>query len=577
MKTKKTGFALITIMLCLTAALSACSGNQNNEKRNETSNVETNNGTKGGNADGTKTENTQPVVENSEYPTLGKEELKFSFYVNYDWYAPVGYGNDPTTKWLKDTKKINIEEVSSGGNAQQKFGTMVAGDQYPDVIQLDRGSKEFNSLVENGKLVAIDDYLNKYPALKELLDPETLNSLRSPDGKIYGIPNWFNSTRNPNQTLGNGWLVNRKVYKELGQPKLETFDDLYAFLKQVKEKYPNMVPIDTGNVTDGNPMLVDYIYAGMGDNRNALPTSNVTGGGRVNLETSQVESLFDDPAYKETWKFLNLLFREKLLSQDTFTQKAEQFKEKINSGRIAIMAINDAAGNGKEANNILGDNGYDFLPLIHKTGVDASKVKNAGVGTLGWNLDVITTSAKSPERIFEFLDWWASKEGQRIMNFGPPGLLYDQVDTNGAPIDNEKAKTITDKEKQDLKLFNFRPLGSWYNTIIVNAKTAQDPSKETWDSKASKFYGQFVAKEINTDQFNSFQGMDPNSEAGVASQQIKQIALKEHTKLFYAKDDAAFEAEFSKYMDEVNKAGYDKVLAYQNKTWAENKKQLGIQ
>lgn len=47
--------------------------------------------------------------------------------------------------------------------------------------------------------------------------------------------------------MGNGgYAINNKIYKDLGSPKLETFDDLYSYLKLVKEKHPEVVPFEVG-------------------------------------------------------------------------------------------------------------------------------------------------------------------------------------------------------------------------------------------------------------------------------------------------------------------------------------------
>lgn len=65
--------------------------------------------------------------------------------------------------------------------------------------------------------------------------------------------------------MGNGgYAVNNKIYKELGSPKLETFDDLYAYLKLVKEKYPDIIPFEVGMLGQG----IDFLYAGMAEDRN---------------------------------------------------------------------------------------------------------------------------------------------------------------------------------------------------------------------------------------------------------------------------------------------------------------------
>lgn len=75
-------------------------------------------------------------------------------------------------------------------------------------------------------------------------------------------------------------------------------------------------------------------------------------------------------------------------------------------------------GIGRTANNILQakdpESGYDYIPYLYEDGVDPATVAPLAAGKLGWNQTVITTSAKEPERIFQFFDWFAGEEGQRI-------------------------------------------------------------------------------------------------------------------------------------------------------------------
>ncbi|WNQ13589.1 extracellular solute-binding protein [Paenibacillus aurantius] len=500
---------------------------------------------------------------------FGEQPLEFSFYSNYDFASPIGYGNDVSTKWLKENKKLNILEIGSNGNAKQKFGAMVAANDLPDVMMLDRGSSEYTTMQKNGMLVPLDDYYKKYPVLQKLIDPQTFNMLKAEDGHIYVIPNWFDSANNPYKYSNTGWTVNRKMYTELGKPELKTFDDLYNYLKQVKAKYPDVVPLETGMTLSGINMLYKLIYAGFGDNRTIWNIGDVPS--FPNLKTNTLEPIFNDPAYKDAYKFLNKLYREGLVTQDMFTQKLEQVQEKLNTGRIAVTGLSNITGLGNSANNVLQakdpNAGYDFIPFLYNKGADPKTVNPHTYGTLGWNVNVITKKAKNPEQIFQFYDWWASEEGQRINAFGPPGVLYDKVDEHGAPIDNEKAKTITPQEKANLKIGLFNPEGSWKFYVIGHYKNAQNPDALNWGNAASEFFGGFA--KLNADQFNNM-SLDPKSEVGIIEQQIKQIWHDANAKMVFAKSDDELEAVYNKLKADVTKAGYEKVLAEKTKIWKAN-------
>ena len=107
---RKQMFTGLTFLLTCSLALSACSSSNNNIG-----------------ADNGKTTNTkEQQTEGGKISAFGEQPLTFSYYMNYDWASPSGYGTDAVTKWLQEEKKMTMTEVNSNGNAKQKFGTMVA-------------------------------------------------------------------------------------------------------------------------------------------------------------------------------------------------------------------------------------------------------------------------------------------------------------------------------------------------------------------------------------------------------------------------------------------------------------------
>lgn len=549
--TRKTALALAAVLLAGTT-LVACSGKQ--PSSGTTPPASSGSSDASGSGSGAK---------------FGEQPLEFSYYSNYDFAAPIGYGNDVTTKWLKENKKLNIVEIGSNGNAKQKFGAMIAANDLPDVMMLDRGSPEYTTLQKNGMLVPLDDLYKKYPVLQKLIDPQTYNMLKADDGHIYVIPNWFDSERNPYKYSNTGWTVNRKIYAELGKPPLKTFDDLYSYLKQVKAKYPDVVPLETGMTLNGINMLYKLIYAGYGNNRTIWNIGDVPV--LPNMETHVLEPIWGDPAYNDAFKLLNKLYREGLVTQDMFTQKLEQVQEKLNTGRVAVTGLSNITGQGNTANLILQakdpNAGYDYIPFLYDKSADPATVNPHTYGTLGWNVVVITKKAKDPDLIFQFYDWWAGEDGQRINAFGPPGLLYDTVDEHGAPIDNEKAKTIKAEERANLKLGLFNPLGSWLFYVIGHYRNEQNPNAVNWGNAASEFFGKYA--KLNADQFNNMT-LDPKSDAGIVQQQLKTLWYDANAKLVFAKSDEEFEAVFEKLKSDAAKAGYDKLLAEKTAIWKAN-------
>ena len=66
----------------------------------------------------------------------------------------------------------------------------VAGDEYPDFIC---GGNGMPQLYDAGALVALDDYIDKYPNIKNYFTEQEWDQLRQDDGHIYWIPQFYNN------------------------------------------------------------------------------------------------------------------------------------------------------------------------------------------------------------------------------------------------------------------------------------------------------------------------------------------------------------------------------------------------
>lgn len=482
--------------------------------------------------------------------------VTFSYYSNYDWDTTEPWGKDSTTAWIRDTLKVNMTPIQSSGAAETKFSTMIASGSLPDVIMMDRGAN-VERLRQAGMLVALDEYLDQYPNLKNNAGEATLGMLRSDDGKLYQFPNWYTSSPNGN----GGWIINRKIYKELGSPKLETYDDLYAYLKQVKEKYSDVIPLEIGAKGRG----IDTMYGGFAENKPYLPKANPVG--------NALESIFEDPIFTENMLYASKLFREKLITQDAFTQTGNQVTEKLVTGRVAVFVEGDVVNPGRDANNALRtldpESGYDIIWPIHKAGLDAKKITPNNYSSLGWNVLVITKKAKDPEAIFSYLDWVTGEEGQRILNFGRQGLYWDESDADGVPIQNEAGLNTPQADKDKERIGRFNWVGN--TTFIDQTKALMDAQlpeeKQNWTTLAQKKVTWNTSK-----NFTEFANLDPlpDSEEGTIATAVNDIYQEVFAKALYAKSDDEVRSLLSKANEDAKRAGYGKLLKFQTERWQNN-------
>ncbi|WNR46171.1 extracellular solute-binding protein [Paenibacillus roseipurpureus] len=508
------------------------------------------------------------VAKATTSPAVDFKGLDFSWYIHYDWAVSTPWGQDPPTQWIKEQKGVNVNFVQSGGAAVQKFNSMIVSNDLPNLITLDRAA-DLEKLIQAGQLVPLDEYVKKYPNLKKWAGDKTLGMLKSSDGKLYGFPNYYGG-----ENGNTGWALNKEIYTALGSPKLETFAELEDYLRKVKAAYPNVVPLEAGELT-GNGMLQagNLLYAGYGEDKTLIFSDNL----KAYPDKNQLQSIFKDPAFVKSVVEANKLFNEKLITQDAFTQKSDQVKEKLKTGRVAVVALNNIF-NVQEGHNILAeknkDLGYVVIPPIHEQGLNAAKIKPANFSTLGWNVSVITKSAKDPEKLFAYMDWATGLEGQQVLTFGPKGLLWDEADADGVPIRNEKAKTIAKADKDKLKI----GAGNYFANTNLRQKLINLDEERYGDKKPGQFDGIAANKILKASSYDTteFEGILPlpSSDLGIIYTQVKDLMKEAYARAVFAKNSDEALQIINKAQSNAEAAGYDKVLKYMTDKWQENLKKM---
>ncbi|MDT9725743.1 extracellular solute-binding protein [Xylanibacillus composti] len=523
--------------------------------------------------DSERTEGDNPIHRSADADEpfrFGETPLQFSYYIHYDFWQTPEWGASPNSKWVQDNLNITVNPIRSGGIAEQTLTNMLATNQLPDAIMLDQGLI-VERLRKAGLLVPLDPYLDKYPNLKRLAGEDTLNRLRSGDGKLYQFPNWYTKTPRGN----SGWMINTKIYQELGSPPLETYQDLYTYLELVRSQYADVVPLSFGRITTD----LDILFAGFGED---MPISYARM--KAYPDGDQLKSILENEAWVESMLFASKLFRENLLDQEVLTQTSYQVKEKLNTGKIAVFASINAANEGREAHHawrsIDPQGGYEMIWPLHKEGVDKNKVFSNDYNTLGWNVNVITTNADNPEGIFAYLDWMTGEEGQRIMFFGPPGLYWDEVDEEGYPIPNETwlntPRSVIDA--QNMEGYVWAVNSTYVDQARVKVLTQHAEQLDDWTTLAQMNIVWPTSRDV-TEYLN----IDPplESDIGVITEQVTDyesgIIAQYIKQILFAKNDQEVLRLIEQAKRETEQLGYERVLEYRTQKWQHNLMRLNRQ
>ncbi len=513
-----------------------------------------------------------PSVEGnrSDVYELGKEPLNVSFYAHYSYYNMPKWGEDPSSKWILENKKIHIQPISTEGNSPQKLQKMVASRKLPDLIWGQR-DVDLDRLRQAGLLVPLDDYIEKYPNLRTWASSKVLNLLRSPDGKIYYFPNYYTD-----RAYGNaGYVVNKKIYMELGSPKLETTDDLYLYLQRVKERYPDVVPFETGLALEGHGL--DQLFSAFKEDNFSFTRYYAV----VDVDSDRMTSIYKDEGFRESVKFAAKLMREGLMTQDAFTQTEDQVAEKLMSGRAAVYASADPVKFAMPAHTELSandpDNGYFFIEPIYNAGLDKNRIYPGTYNVLGWNVAAITTSAADPEAIFAMLDWMTGPEGSSVQMWGPPGPdgYWDGFKEDGV-TPNFTTKYSEDPEGL-AKIQSVSGDMIWVGNTKFLDKTKIEFEEALPEEKQN--WATYWQKKITWDSqgdatpFINLHPM-PDTKEGDIHRRVREIWLKARADSVFAMSDGEVDKVLDHAHEQSMESGFQIYLDYITDKWHDNLRKL---
>jgi putative aldouronate transport system substrate-binding protein len=392
--------------------VAACSSNSNNTSTEETA--------KG---------NTTDVKENGN----AKEDKPLD-KVTFTYFNGVAGAKDTNTnettigKILEDQTGVNFKIEHLVGDLNTKIGTMIASNEYPDVLIPDDA---IDKVVGAGAFIALDELIEEHgPNIKRVYGPY-FNQMRGEDGNIYFIP--FSNVTNeyvpdPNINQGAFW-VQRRVLKEAGYPQIKTLEEYITLVKNFVDKHKDE------DLTGMVSLTHDWRFFATANPPIHLMGYPNDGNVYVDMETFDAKTYATIDATKTWLKTLNDLNAGGYFDKASFVDNYDQYLAKLSSHKVVGFfdygwQINNAQNPLKDAakaDPTQDDFVYFPLPITFDGQKDQyldppGFVKNRGIG--------ITVSAKDPVRIIQYFDNLLKEENQILAKWGIKGETFE-VDDSG--------------------------------------------------------------------------------------------------------------------------------------------------
>lgn len=374
----------------------------------------------------------------------------------------------------------------TGQTASEAVGTMIAGGEYPDFID---GSDGMQQLYEAGALVALDDYLDKYPNIKNFYTDAEWDKLRQDDGHIYWIQQYGNIYEKDMEGIHNdeAFWIQTRVLKWAGYPEIKTMEQYFDLIESYNEANPTM---EDGTTNIPYTILCeDWRYFCLENAPQFLDGYPNDGSVIVNLDNMKIEDYNTTPTAKAYFGKLNEEFQKGIVDPESFTQTYDEYIAKLSTGRVLGMIDQwwDFAYSVNDALKMQGleSQGCNYVPLPITISEDIKNQWHTGGDTLNEATGIaITTSCKDVEGALQFINDLLGQEVMTLRKWGVKDVDY-AVDENGLfyRTDDMRNKAADPAYKAShLCSYSYFPAWEGMSADGINAASPSEQPQEFLDS-----------------------------------------------------------------------------------------------
>ena len=345
-------------------------------------------------------------------------------------YSQLANYSGKLTGWFAEVMKQKFNcEMTIIPETDGSFDTRMESGSLGDIVIFGSTGEAYQNAALKGMLFDWneDDILTDYgPYTKEhmpyaLENNAALNESFGAGHTVYGFGHNVATNPEDHEAFFYTMDVRWDLYKELGYPEVNTLDDFYDLMVQMKEICPTD---EAGNPTyatslwpdwDGN--MVMYIkafatcYWGMDE----------MGFGLYDVETGKYhDALEEDGPYMKSLKFFNKLYQAGLLDPNSMTQTYAKMSEKVQTGGT-FFSIFDYAGSALYNSDEHLAAGTAMYPMVPKDATPLCYGMNVLGGNRVWTIGANT---EYPELCMAIINFLTTPEGYMTYWYGPKDLCW---------------------------------------------------------------------------------------------------------------------------------------------------------
>ena len=334
----------------------------------------------------------------------------------------------PIMEYITGKTNISLELLEQNMmTANEKFNLMVASQDYPDIISAFDESYSGGAVkgYEDDVIMDLTDLMEEnapnYMAYIQQ-DQQNYRDAYNDDGQML-----FMNGYNDNYVQARGNVIRQDLLDKLGLDTPVTYEEYHDVLEAFKNdgiEYPIWMP----QALQGGALL----SAGFGVSGYTIQQS----GTHFFQKDGTVYSSFLTEEYKEFLQLMAQWYSEGLMAKDFYAivdDMGSASEPEILNGNVGVWYhMADKIGTYNKSSSVEGFHAVGIADAVQQEGEISHFYQNEGSSKTTNKGISISVQAEDPEDILKFFDWFFTKEGSTVANYGIEGTSFE-YDAEGNP------------------------------------------------------------------------------------------------------------------------------------------------
>lgn len=488
--------------------------------------------------------------ENAQGGTKASKDdlVELSVFVDYDWFWMDSFGGRPVDEEImKQTGvKLNIIKATDA----QQLPLMIAGGELPDIVY----TSNFSELSNDDQCYEMGELLSKYtPDFKPPM--EQIGPALDENEKYYYLINFWQKPDDWSDPhflpgVGNsGFIYRQDIMDALGNPPLDTMEDLMKVLEMVKAKYPDMTPIAVGPEGRKYAAFINQ----------SVIQSDVTD--VVQQSDGSFQYMAATDAYKEGMQSLFDMAQKGYLDPNMFTLKYDQYIAQAQQGNVFMWM--DDASNAALYNTALEAAGIENASTVMKKGSFFANPQPSIDTAAGWTGTFVTKNCKNPEAAAKFLEWASTDEAGKLVGWGIEGEHYT-LDEAGYPVLKSEIAEAWNKDYD--ATVKDTGVGAWFF-----GTRGWYESVRTYDPESNKELTDWLVAFKDTVRiWPECAALKPEPGTDIAATQVKlrELVYGYYPQIIFAKSQGDFDKLYEELQSQIELQGGKEYQSWANDQWS---------